>query len=122
MMDHIELLTADLARSTAFYRRALAPLGYELRVEKQNHGFGTDPAHVDFFLRNGGPSAPLPHFAFACATRELVDRAHQAALEAGGADNGAPSVLARVHPSYYAGFVLDPDGHNVEFVCQQGRD
>jgi catechol 2,3-dioxygenase-like lactoylglutathione lyase family enzyme len=122
MIDHVELLTADLARSTAFYRRALAPLGYELRVEKQNRGFGTDPARIDFFLRNGGPSAPLPHFAFACATRELVDRAHQAALEAGGADNGAPRVLAQVHPSYYAGFVLDPDGHNVEFVCQQGRD
>jgi catechol 2,3-dioxygenase-like lactoylglutathione lyase family enzyme len=122
MIDHVELFTGDLARSTAFYRRALAPLGYQLRVEGKSNGFGIDPRSLDFFVRNGGPSAPLPHFAFACATRGLVDRSHRAALEAGGADNGAPKLLAHIHPLYYAGFVRDPDGHNVEFVCQQGQD
>ena len=122
MIDHLELLTADLARSTAFYRRALAPLGYELRVEGKSNGFGIDSASLDFWVRNGGPSAPPPHFAFACATRALVDRAHQAALDAGGANNGAPTLLPHIHPRYYAGFVHDPDGHNVEFVCQQGPD
>jgi catechol 2,3-dioxygenase-like lactoylglutathione lyase family enzyme len=121
MIDHVELLIGDLARSTSFYRRALAPLGYELRVEGQSNGFGVDPGSLDFFVRSGGPSAPLPHVAFGCGTRALVDRAHRAALEAGGADNGAPKLMLHIHPSYYAGFVRDPDGHNVEFVCQKGE-
>jgi predicted lactoylglutathione lyase len=69
-------------------------------------------------VRDGGPSSPRPHFAFGCATRELVDQAHRAALEAGGENNGAPALLAHIHPTYYAAFVRDPDGHNVEFVCQ----
>jgi catechol 2,3-dioxygenase-like lactoylglutathione lyase family enzyme len=117
MIDHLELETPDLAAATAFYRRALAPLGYALHVTGASHGFGTDATRLDFWLRAGDPLAPRPHFAFACTTRALVDAAHRAALEAGGRDNGAPRVLAHIHPTYYAGFVLDLDGRNVEFVC-----
>jgi catechol 2,3-dioxygenase-like lactoylglutathione lyase family enzyme len=119
MIDHLELLTADVARATAFYRQALAPIGYALHVEGQTNGFGADPKALDFWLRPGTPSAPRPHFAFHCTTRERVDEAHRAALAAGGADNGAPKLLAHIHPTYYAGFVRDPDGHNVEFVCHR---
>ena len=54
-------------------------------------------------------------------TRAVVDQAHRSAREAGGADNGAPKVLAQIHPSYYAVFVRDPDGHHVEFVCQKSE-
>jgi catechol 2,3-dioxygenase-like lactoylglutathione lyase family enzyme len=117
MIDHLELFTADIRRTSEFYRLALAPIGYSLRVEGKSNGFGADPAKLDFWVREGGPSSPRPHFAFGCATRGLVDQAHRAALEAGGENNGAPALLPHIHPTYYAGFVRDPDGHNVEFVC-----
>jgi catechol 2,3-dioxygenase-like lactoylglutathione lyase family enzyme len=117
MIDHLELPVADLRRSVDFFRQALAPLGYTLRVDGNPSGFGQSPSSLDFFLKEGGPASPRPHFAFQCASRALVDDAHRAALAAGGVDSGAPKLLAHIHPSYYAGFVRDPDGHNVELVC-----
>ncbi len=117
MIDHLELFTADLPAATAFYERALARLGYELRVTGPAHGVGADPARLDFWLRAGTASTPRPHFAFACASRALVDASHRAAMDAGATDAGAPKLLPHIHPTYYAGFVLDPDGHKVEFVC-----
>ena len=119
MIDHLELFTTDLAASTAFYASALAPLGYALHVAGPSHGFGADPSRLDFWLRAGAASTPRPHFAFGCASRDQVDATYRAALEAGGTDNGAPRLLLHIHPTYYAGFVRDPDGHNVEFVCQR---
>ena len=121
MIDHVELFTGDVSRSTAFYLRALRPLGYELRVEGKSNGFGVAVASLDFWVRDGVPSTPPPHFAFVCETRPLVDLAHRAALGAGGVDNVAPTLMPHIHPSYYAGFVRDPDGHNVEFVCQKAE-
>jgi len=118
VIDHLELFVADVPRATAFFRGALAPLGYTVHVEGKPVGFGASRDRLDFWLNDGGPATPRPHFAFACATRAIVDRAHRAALEAGGTDNGAPRILERIGPHYYAGFVRDPDGHNVEFVCQ----
>jgi catechol 2,3-dioxygenase-like lactoylglutathione lyase family enzyme len=118
MIDHVELFTSDLPTAVAFYQRALAPLGYALRFSEASHGFGSTPDSADFWLRAGEASTPRPHFAFFCATRAVVDAAHRAALDAGGADNGAPKVLLHIGPNYYAGFVRDPDGHNVEFVCR----
>jgi catechol 2,3-dioxygenase-like lactoylglutathione lyase family enzyme len=117
MIDHIELFVRDVERSARFFEHALAPLGYALRVRGPSIGFGSAPDRLDFWIREGTPSTPCPHFAFNCDTRARVIEAHRAALVAGGADNGAPSLLTRIHPSYFAGFVLDPDGHNVEFVC-----
>ena len=117
MIDHLELLVADLPRSAAFFGAALAPLGYALRVEGNPTGFGASSSSLDFWIKEGGPSTPRPHFAFTCASRALVEAAYRAALAAGGTDNGAPKILAHIHPSYYAGFVRDPDGHNVELVC-----
>jgi catechol 2,3-dioxygenase-like lactoylglutathione lyase family enzyme len=118
MIDHLELFTADLPAALAFYRRALAPIGYALHVTGPSNGFGSDPTRPNFWLRAGDASTPRPHFAFACASRAVVDAAHRAALDAGGKDNGAPRVLDHIGPTYYAGFALDPDGHNVEFVCR----
>ncbi len=117
MIDHIEVLVLHPERSTAFYRQALAPIGYTLHVSGPTLGFGSAPDRLDFWLKGGTPAVPAPHFAFACATRAVVLEAHRAALAAGGVDNGAPALLLRVHPHYFAGFVGDPDGHNVEFVC-----
>lgn len=117
MIDHVELFVADPARSVAFFRAALSPLGYDVHVQGESNGFGADGAHLDFWLRSGGPSQPLPHVAFNCTGRDRVDASHAAALAAGGHDNGAPKLLPHIHPNYYAGFVRDPDGHNIEFVC-----
>lgn len=119
MIDHIELQVADPNLSTRFFAQALAPLGYALHVEGISNGFGTGIDALDFWLKSGGPSEPRPHVAFNCADRPAVDAAHAAALAAGGRDNGAPAVLERIHPNYYAGFVRDPDGHNIEFVCHR---
>ena len=119
MIDHVELFVADRARSSDFFGAALAPLGYRLRVQGKSSGFGSDDASLDFWLRDGGPSEPRPHVAFNCRMRTLVDDAHAAALAAGAVDNGAPKLLAHIHAAYYAGFVLDPDGHNIEFVCHR---
>ena len=117
MIDHVELHVSDPSRACAFYRGALAPLGYRQHVDGPSNGFGATPAKLDFWVRDGGPSTPRPHVAFNCERRIDVDLAYRAALDAGGADNGAPALLPRIHPDYYAGFVRDPDGHNVEFVC-----
>src|SRR5215207_3013437 len=102
MLDHVELSVADLGRSTAFFERALAPLGYAALAKGPPAGFGTGPDRLDFWLRQSEPSSPRPHFAFRCETRAQVDGAYRAALGAGGVDNGAPKVLAHIHPSYYA--------------------
>lgn len=118
MIDHLELNVSNLEQAVAFYRGALAPLGYQHRVTGPSMGFGAASDRLDFWLRPGEASTPRPHFAFACATRALVVDAYEAALRAGGQDNGAPALLLRIHPTYFAGFVRDPDGHNVEFVCQ----
>ena len=117
MIDHVELFVTDQARATRFFAGALAPLGYALHVQGPSNGFGTGPSALDFWLRPGGPSSPRPHVAFNCSSRTEVDAAYQAALAAGGADNGAPRLLPHIHPAYFAGFVHDPDGHNIEFVC-----
>jgi len=117
MIDHLELLVQDPRQSAAFYAGALQPLGYALRVEGPSLGLGTSMDHLDFWLKPGGPSQPLPHFAFNCATRDLVDRCYRAALAAGGRDSRAPALMPRIHADYYAGFVFDADGHSIEFVC-----
>jgi catechol 2,3-dioxygenase-like lactoylglutathione lyase family enzyme len=121
MIDHLELFVADLPRSLHFFERALGPLGYAAIAQGPPAGFGTAPDRVDFWLRQAEPSSPRPHFAFHCETRAQVDEAHRAALDAGGVDNGAPKLLVHLHPNYYAGFVRDPDGHNVEFVCHRAE-
>jgi catechol 2,3-dioxygenase-like lactoylglutathione lyase family enzyme len=117
MIDHLELLVTDPKQSAAFYAGALKPLGYAMHVEGPALGFGATTDALDFWLKPGGPSTPLPHFAFNCETRALVDSCYEAALTAGGKRDRPPALMPRVHPNYYAGFVLDRDGHLVEFVC-----
>jgi catechol 2,3-dioxygenase-like lactoylglutathione lyase family enzyme len=115
-IDHLTLPVRDLEASKRFYRQALAPFGIEeVEVVEGAIGWGP-PGRVDFFIRPGGPSAPL-HLAFAAADRATVDAFHAAALAAGGTDNGAPGPRPRYHPNYYGGYVIDLDGHNLEAVC-----
>jgi len=117
VIDHLGVVASDLERSKAFYRAALAPLGYAVLMEGDGYaGFGVAPK-PDFWLGAGAPSVPAVHVAFRAASRAEVDAFHRAAIAAGGRDNGAPGLRPHYHPNYYGAFVLDPDGHNVEAVC-----
>ena len=116
VLDHVSLKVADLARATAFYDAALAPLGLRRLFGdgKTSAGYGADRP---FFWIGSDGREGYAHVAFATRERALVDAFHAAALAAGGRDNGAPGVRAHYHPTYYGAFVLDPDGNNIEAVC-----
>jgi catechol 2,3-dioxygenase-like lactoylglutathione lyase family enzyme len=116
MIDHLTLTVRDLGRSKDFYREVLEPLGYGLAMEFDGTcGFGAE-GKPSLWLGEGEASSPL-HLAFLARDRPSIDLFHLAALKAGGKDNGPPGVRAHYHPNYYAAFVIDPDGHNIEAVC-----
>ena len=125
ILDHITLVVSDYARSSAFYEKALAPLGIKRIMEfGQACGFGKD-GKPDFWIGTGPASFQKAeqlkiitptHVAFAAANRAEVEAFHAAALAAGGKDFGAPGVRVHYHPHYYGAFVLDPDGHDIEAV------
>jgi catechol 2,3-dioxygenase-like lactoylglutathione lyase family enzyme len=118
MYDHVTLRVSDFNASRAFYEAALAPLGIELRAEDgTSAAFGRRP--TSFLLTSGRPVTTRDvHVAFSASDTSAVDAFHAAALDAGGTDNGAPGIRAEYAPDYYAAFVLDPDGNNVEAVCR----
>ncbi len=127
MLDHIGFKVSDFATSKAFYKRALAPLGYALVMEVTPEMTGTDSRHAGFGA-NGKPSFWIGtgettrgslHVALVANTRAQVDAFHAAAVAAGARDNGAPGLRTIYHPTYYGAFVLDPDGHNIEAVCHK---
>jgi catechol 2,3-dioxygenase-like lactoylglutathione lyase family enzyme len=119
-IDHVKLPVTSLAASRAFYGAALAPFGYRLvYAGERSLGFGAgdggdddEPFAVE--LTDRPPAAPS-HVAFSASSPAQVDVFHAAALAAGGADNGAPGPRP-YGGEYYAAFVLDPDGHNIEAV------
>jgi catechol 2,3-dioxygenase-like lactoylglutathione lyase family enzyme len=124
MIDHTGVVVSDFGKSKAFYASALAPIGYSLIMElpaavtgqADVAGFG-EPPKPDFWIIGGSPNRPPVHVAFRVASRSAVDAFYQAALAAGGRDNGPPGLRPHYHPDYYGAFVLDPDGHNIEAVC-----
>jgi catechol 2,3-dioxygenase-like lactoylglutathione lyase family enzyme len=115
MLDHMTLTVRDLARSKAFYERALAPLGYRVLMEfAEMLGIGDDkPA---FWMKQGDPPTTPQHIAFAAPSRSAVDAFYEAALAAGARDNGPPGIRSDYTPTYYAAFVFDPDDHPIEAV------
>jgi len=118
MFDHVGLPVSDFARSVSFYRAALEPLGYGLEShddQARSAGFGR-PGAPQLWLGAGRTGAAL-HLAFQAKDRASVQRFHAAALAAGGKDNGKPGPRPSYGETYYAAFVLDPDGYNVEAVC-----
>ncbi|MBO9402167.1 VOC family protein [Shimia sp. R9_3] len=123
MLDHITFGVTDFARSVAFYDRVFKPLGI-------TRLFTVPPEHTDgirvtgygdtrpfFWIAEEDATRGKLHIALTAPDRACVDAFHAAALEAGGKDNGAPGLRPHYHPDYYAAFVLDPDGHNIEAVC-----
>ncbi len=115
LIDHLALRVRDLRRSRTFYERALEPFGVKVVESSQGPGF-TIEGGGDFWIGEGEPPAAPVHVAFAAADRATVDKFHRAAVEAGGRDNGAPGLRPQYHAGYYAAFVIDPDGNNVEAV------
>ena len=125
MIDHMDIAVSDIEKSKAFYAKTLGMLGYVLCHSgpdsvsfgvREGHDKSTDPGG-EFWLYEDTPMAPRPHVAFSAASRADVDAFHAAGIAAGGADNGAPGLRVQYHPHYYAAFVSDPDGYNIEAVC-----
>jgi len=126
ILDHIEFTVADAERSRRFYEEALRPFGMTviIRVGPERthtggtrYGLGRDGYPRIWFHDGEAPGSPM-HLALAATDCRVVDAFHKAAIVAGGTDNGVPGIRERYHPNYYAAFVLDPDGNNIEAVCQ----
>ncbi len=110
LLDHVHLRVRDLERSKAFYRAVLEAIGSGFSWE----GDGSFAADELFVTSDAQPTSGL-HLAFQAPDRETVQRFHEAALAAGGRDNGPPGER-HYHPGYYAAYALDPDGNNLEAV------
>ncbi|MGH6798141.1 MAG: VOC family protein [Roseiarcus sp.] len=126
MIDHIGFAVKDMSRAKAFYIEALKPLGVgvvmEVTAEEAgggaHAGFGKDNKAF-FWIGAGARPKGGTHVAFTAQTRPEVDAFYRAAMGAGGRDNGAPGSRPHYHQHYYGAFVLDPDGNNIEAVCQR---
>ena len=127
MLDHVGFAVADAERSRRFYQRALEPLGITLIMSVTPdqteaggtaHGFGSDGKPY-FWIGDNERVGEGTHIAFTAESRAKVDEFYQAALAAGGRDNGAPGLRPQYHPNYYGAFVFDPDGTNIEAVCHR---
>ncbi|TVR47400.1 MAG: VOC family protein [Puniceicoccaceae bacterium] len=131
MLHHLSIGVADLARSSAFYDAALAPLGY-VRVwthevtdgyREAAIGYGLPGVEDEFAIRLRSEGIAMPsdgfHIAFSSPSREAVAAFYQAALEQGGRDNGGAGLHPEYGPDYFAGFVIDPDGYRIEAVTNE---
>ena len=129
MIDHITINVVDLEKSKAFYEKVLATLGMKINLggpPAQFYGFGAaDAPEFEiaagrvFISQSDGeyPVTPSFHIAFRALDHAAVDAFYRVALEAGAKDNGAPGIRADYAENYYAAFVIDPDGNNIEAVC-----
>jgi catechol 2,3-dioxygenase-like lactoylglutathione lyase family enzyme len=131
IIDHLNIGVSDADRSCAFYETALAPLGLRLlhtipaeeaepggeqqKTRGTMHGFGRQYKPL-FWIVGNAKVGEATHFAFIARSRAAVDAFYEAALAAGGRENGPPG-LRRYHENYYGAFVYDPDGINIEAVC-----
>ncbi len=121
MLEHISLGVKSIARSKEFYAAILKPLGGKVLADYGSAaGCGTDAPRLWLIETKKPVRAEAKnglHVCFAAASRAAVRKFHEAALAAGGKDNGAPGVRADYAPNYYAAFVVDPDGYRLEAVC-----
>jgi catechol 2,3-dioxygenase-like lactoylglutathione lyase family enzyme len=124
LINHVEFPVEEGDRALRFYEAALAPLGLSLviaartRDGRARYGLGRGGYPVIWFHENRTANSPI-HIAFTAVDRETVDAFHSAAILNGGLDNGSPGIREHYHDTYYAAYVLDPDGNNVEVVCQR---
>ena len=119
MIDHVVLNVRDVEKSKAFYAKTLAPLGYGVVAQFPDWvGFGRE-GKASFWVARREPYHTKVHVALACDKRSTVDAFYDAAISAGGKDNGKPGLRADYHADYYGAFVYDPDGNNIEAVCHK---
>lgn len=128
MIDHIGIAVGDIEASRQFYEAALKPLGIAVRTEVTPDqtgdgstalGFGGEGDQGFFWIGDDGKGGGGTHIALAADRHEEVDLFYQAAIAAGGRDNGKPGPRPHYGPDYYAAFVCDPDGNNLEVVCNK---
>jgi catechol 2,3-dioxygenase-like lactoylglutathione lyase family enzyme len=127
MLDHVIITVSNSARSIAFYKQALKPLGITEFLDykgRNGHpdlkGFGKD-GRFFFWLKEGKPDPNTAHFAFVAKNHAEVNAFFVAAIAAGGREKTAPAPQLQYHADYYATWVLDPDGHDVEVVNKTGQ-
>lgn len=120
-LAHIGFTVSDITKVKEMYSKALSPLGLSIQMEGHGYvGFGSNGSNL---LWLGEPSekhsvvAKDIHVAFLGDTKEAVDAFYKAGLEAGFKDNGAPGIREHYAPNYYAAFLIDNDGNNIEAVC-----
>lgn len=119
MFDHVKFGVSDFAASRTFFVRVLAPLGItDVREWPPNGVELSQPNGTVSLCLYETQEKPAPlHLAFVAQTRQQVQDFYRAALAAGGKDNGPPGLRPHYSASYYAAFVIGPDGHNIEAVC-----
>ena len=121
-INHLGIPVSDLKRSRAFYEAALGPLGMGVTKDMgEAVGFGAKGDAGLFWISTGENAGDGLHVAFDAASPAQVQAFHKAALAAGGKDNGAPGPRPDYGPNYYAAFVYDPDGANIEAVCDKAN-
>lgn len=128
MIAHIGIVVSDIERSKTFYTAALKPIGCQMIREygvtptrwAASAGFG-DLTRAELWIYQGDPGRVTAHIAFQVSKRALVDAFYDAAMAAGGKDNGKPGPRLQYSANYYGAFVLDPDGYNIEAVCREAE-
>lgn len=130
MIDHMGITVSDIERSKRFYEAALKPLNLKVTMTATPEqtesggtaiGFGREGDNGFFWIGDKGIVGTGTHVAFEAESHAQVDAFHAAALAAGGRDNGTPGPRPHYGPDYYAAFVYDPDGANIEAVCSKAR-
>jgi catechol 2,3-dioxygenase-like lactoylglutathione lyase family enzyme len=124
MLHHISFSVSDLNRSARFYKAVLEPLGYRCVDSTDTFvGYGLEDNKDLFAIKFRGKEITPPsigfHLAFSAPNRESVDKFYKAALENGGKDNGSPGLRPQYGENYYAAFVIDPDGYQIEAVINK---
>lgn len=115
MIEHTSIPVSDIAKARAFYDKALPPLGYHEKYDWGEAIGYMEGGHTSFIIAKVEQVVPM-HLAFGAKNKEEVDAFYAAAIAAGGKDNGAPGYRPDYSPGYYAAFVHDPDGNNIEVV------
>jgi len=124
MIDHVTIPVKDLAVSKIFYEKALTPFNYQVSFGEKKKFWACDIENGALFeISQHKESGQLTsfHMAFRAKSREQVRQFYEAALAAGGKCNGAPGLRPQYTETYYAAFIIDPSGHNIEVVCHESE-
>ncbi|MDP4027287.1 VOC family protein [Methylobacterium sp. NEAU 140] len=122
MWDHIEFAVGSIETARNFYRPVIEAIGFEevfFSEDDRAVGFGVSSTVQYLLLTEGKPVEPRMHLCLIARSKDAVAAAYAAALSQGGRDNGAPGYRDHYAPGYYAAFVYDPDGHNLEFLYRE---